>query len=74
MGCGGSWLRRGPSRSSLQRIRPPRLQPLIAALVNYVLIAFKKYGRLHLRSRNENDFSWRYPGGMEASPDCQPTR
>jgi bifunctional non-homologous end joining protein LigD len=31
----------------------------------YRAIAFKRNGALHLRSRNDNDFSLRYPGVMQ---------
>ena len=34
-------------------------------LDGYRAIAFKSNGRLHLRSRNDNDFSVRYPGVMK---------
>src|SRR4029450_1881825 len=34
-------------------------------LDGYRAIAFKRNGVVHLRSRNDNDFSGRYPGGVK---------
>ena len=41
-------------------------------LDGYRAIAFKRDGVVHLRSRNDNDFSGRYPGvvkGLATMPD-----
>jgi bifunctional non-homologous end joining protein LigD len=41
-------------------------------LDGYRVIAFKRDGVVHLRSRNDNDFSGRYPGvvkGLAKMPD-----
>ena len=43
-----------------------------AQVDGYRAIAFKTGGKLHLRSRNDNDFSIRYPGvvkGLAKLPD-----
>ena len=39
----------------------------------YRAIAFKTGGKIHLRSRNDNDFSIRYSGVVKAWRSC-PTR
>ena len=39
----------------------------------YRAVAFKTGGKVHLRSRNDNDFSVRYPTVMQVSRSC-PTR
>lgn len=54
-------------------LRPPLPQHALRAQADgYRAIEFKAGGRLYLRTRNDNDFSVRYPGvvaGLAALPD-----
>src|SRR5918996_6289174 len=76
--------RTAASRSSSARFIPPMLLLRTDSLPDsaqwlyelkldgYRAIAFKRDGVVHLRSRNDNDFSGRYPGvvkGLAKMPD-----
>src|SRR5687767_8912270 len=73
-----STARRSSARTSTSRFIPPMLLLRTDSLPDspqwlyelkldgYRAIAFKRDGTLHLRSRNDNDFSVRYPGVIRA--------
>ena len=63
-----------PADAAPQDRQPPLRSPLRYELKldGYRTIAFKNGGKLHLRSRNDKDFSGRYPGvlkGLAKGPD-----